>query len=61
MQAMMSGDSHVAYVGVAPAITALSEGLDAKIVEPVGIGNFKSCSKARIQVYKSSRSSRDFK
>ena len=35
MQAMMSGDLDVAYVGAAPAITALSQGLDAKIVEPV--------------------------
>jgi len=35
MQAMMSGDLDVAYVGAAPAITALSQSLDAKIVEPV--------------------------
>ena len=35
MQAMMSGDLDTAYVGAAPAITALSQGLDAKIVEPV--------------------------
>jgi NitT/TauT family transport system substrate-binding protein len=35
MQAMMSGNLDVAYVGAAPAITALSQGLDAKIVEPV--------------------------
>jgi len=37
MQAMMAGDLDVAYVGAAPAITALSQGLDAKIVEPVQI------------------------
>jgi NitT/TauT family transport system substrate-binding protein len=37
MQAMMSGDLDVAYVGAAPAITALSQGLDAKIVTPVQI------------------------
>lgn len=37
MQAMMSGDLDVAYVGAAPAITALSQGLDAKIVSPVQI------------------------
>jgi NitT/TauT family transport system substrate-binding protein len=37
MQAMMAGDLDVAYVGAAPAITALSQGLDAKIVEPVNI------------------------
>ncbi len=37
MQAMMAGDLDVAYVGAAPAITALSGGLDAKIVEPVQI------------------------
>lgn len=37
MQAMMAGDLDVAYVGAAPAITALSSGLDAKIVEPVQI------------------------
>lgn len=35
MQAMMSGDLDVAYVGSAPVITALSQGLDAKIVAPV--------------------------
>ena len=37
MQAMMAGDLDVAYVGAAPAITALSSGLDAKIIEPVQI------------------------
>ncbi|KKH32663.1 ABC transporter substrate-binding protein [Methanosarcina mazei] len=37
MQAMMAGDLDVAYVGAAPAITALSGGLDAKIIEPVQI------------------------
>lgn len=37
MQAMMSGQIDVAYVGSAPVITALSQGLDAKIVEPVQI------------------------
>jgi NitT/TauT family transport system substrate-binding protein len=37
MQAMMAGDLDIAYVGAAPAITALSQGLDAKIVEPVQI------------------------
>ncbi|AKB76393.1 ABC-type nitrate/sulfonate/bicarbonate transport systems, periplasmic component [Methanosarcina lacustris Z-7289] len=37
MQYMMTGRLDVAYVGAAPAITALSQGLDAKIVEPVQI------------------------
>jgi NitT/TauT family transport system substrate-binding protein len=37
MQAMMAGDLDVAYVGAAPAITALSSGLDAQIVTPVQI------------------------
>lgn len=37
MQAMMSGDLDVAYVGAAPVVAALSEGLDAKIVTPVQI------------------------
>ena len=37
MQAMMAGDLDVAYVGAAPVLTALSQGLDAKIVEPVQI------------------------
>jgi NitT/TauT family transport system substrate-binding protein len=35
MQAMMAGDLDVAYVGSAPVITAISQGLDAKIVAPV--------------------------
>jgi NitT/TauT family transport system substrate-binding protein len=37
MQAMMAGQIDVAYVGAAPVLTALSQGLDAKIVEPVQI------------------------
>ncbi|HOW14483.1 MAG: ABC transporter substrate-binding protein [Methanosarcina sp.] len=37
MQAMLSGDLDVAYVGAAPVITALSQDLDAKIVAPVQI------------------------
>lgn len=37
IQAMMSGSLDVAYVGAAPVLTALSQGLDAKIVEPVQI------------------------
>jgi NitT/TauT family transport system substrate-binding protein len=37
MQSMMAGDLDVAYVGSAPVITALSRGLDAKIVAPVQI------------------------
>ncbi len=37
MQYMMTGRLDVAYVGAAPAITALSQGLDAKIVAPVQI------------------------
>ncbi len=37
MQAMMSGHIDVAYVGAAPVLTALSQGLDAKIVAPVQI------------------------
>lgn len=37
MQAMLAGDLDVAYVGAAPVITALSQGLDAKIVAPVQI------------------------
>ena len=37
MQAMLGGKLDVAYVGAAPAITALSQGLDAKIVTPVQI------------------------
>jgi NitT/TauT family transport system substrate-binding protein len=37
MQAMMAGDLDVAYVGAPPVITALSQGLDAKIVGSVDI------------------------
>lgn len=37
MQAMMAGQLDVAYVGAAPVLTAISQGLDAKIVEPVQI------------------------
>jgi NitT/TauT family transport system substrate-binding protein len=37
MQAMMAGSLDVAYVGAAPVLTALSQGLDAKIVAPVQI------------------------
>lgn len=37
MQAMMAGDLDAAYVGAAPVVTALSQGLDAKIVTPVQI------------------------
>ena len=35
MQAMLSGDLDVAYVGAAPVLSALSTGLDAKIVAGV--------------------------
>ncbi|HWQ20722.1 MAG TPA: ABC transporter substrate-binding protein [Methanotrichaceae archaeon] len=35
MQAMLAGDLDVAYVGTAPPITAISQGLDAKIVAAV--------------------------
>lgn len=35
MQAMMAGDLDVAYVGAAPVLSALSTGLDAKIVAGV--------------------------
>ena len=35
MHAMLSGDLDVAYVGVAPPIAAMYEGLDAKIVAGV--------------------------
>ncbi len=35
MQAMLAGDIDVAYVGAAPVLTALSTGLDAKIVAGV--------------------------
>jgi NitT/TauT family transport system substrate-binding protein len=37
MQAMMAGSLDVAYVGAAPVLTAISQGLDAKIVAPVQI------------------------
>lgn len=37
MQAMLAGDLDVAYVGVAPPITAISQGLNAKIVAGVSI------------------------
>lgn len=37
MQAMLAGDLDVAYVGAAPVVTAISQGLDAKIVAPVQI------------------------
>ena len=37
MQSMMAGDLDVAYVGSAPVVTALSRGLDAKIVAAVQI------------------------
>ena len=37
MQAMLSGELDVAYVGAAPVISALSSGLDAKIVAGVQI------------------------
>ncbi|AGB50281.1 ABC transporter, substrate-binding protein, aliphatic sulfonates family [Methanomethylovorans hollandica DSM 15978] len=37
MTAMLSGDLDVAYVGAAPFISALSEGLDAKIVAAVQV------------------------
>jgi NitT/TauT family transport system substrate-binding protein len=37
MQAMLAGDLDVAYVGAAPVISALSSGLDAKIVAGVQI------------------------
>ncbi|MBW6471181.1 MAG: ABC transporter substrate-binding protein, partial [Methanosarcinaceae archaeon] len=35
MQAMLAGDLDIAYVGAAPVISALSSGLDAKIVAGV--------------------------
>lgn len=35
MQSMMAGDLDVAYVGTAPPITAIAQGLDAKIVAAV--------------------------
>lgn len=37
MQAMLTGQIDIAYVGAAPFITALSQGLDAKIVAAVQI------------------------
>jgi len=37
MQAMLAGDLDVAYVGVAPPISAISQGLDAKIVAGVSV------------------------
>jgi NitT/TauT family transport system substrate-binding protein len=52
MQAMMAGDLDVAYVGAAPALTALSQGLDAKIVAAVQI-NGSSLVLSPGHVYKS--------
>lgn len=37
MQAMLAGELDMAYVGTAPPITAISQGLDAKIVAGVNI------------------------
>lgn len=37
MQSMLAGDLDVAYVGTAPPITAISQGLDARIVAAVNI------------------------
>ncbi len=37
MQAMLAGDLDIAYVGVAPPISAIAEGLDAKIVAGVSV------------------------
>lgn len=37
MQAMLAGDLDVAYVGAAPVISAIANGLDAKIVASVNI------------------------
>ncbi|RLG15478.1 MAG: sulfonate ABC transporter substrate-binding protein [Candidatus Nanohalarchaeota archaeon] len=37
MQAMLGGELDIAYVGAAPAISAISKGLDAKIVAAVQI------------------------
>lgn len=37
MQAMLAGDLDVAYVGVAPPISAIAQGLDAKIVAGVSV------------------------
>ena len=54
MQYMMTGRLDVAYVGAAPAITALSQGLDAKIVEPVQInGSSLVLSTEKASQYKS--------
>jgi len=54
MQAMLVGDLDVAYVGAAPAVTALSSGLDAKIVEPVQInGSSLVLSTEKASQYKS--------
>ncbi len=47
MQAMLSGQLDVAYVGAAPVLSAISTGLDAKIVagrQHPGVG---SCHKKR--------------
>ncbi|MDD3246700.1 MAG: ABC transporter substrate-binding protein [Methanosarcina sp.] len=54
MQYMMTGRLDVAYVGAAPAITALSQGLDAKIVAPVQInGSSLVLSTEKASQYKS--------
>jgi NitT/TauT family transport system substrate-binding protein len=37
MQSMLAGDLDVAYVGVAPPISAIAQGLDAKIVAGVSV------------------------
>jgi len=37
MQAMLAGELDIAYVGVSPPITAISQGLDAKIVAGVNV------------------------
>ncbi len=37
MQAMLAGDLDIAYVGTAPPISAIAQGLDAKIVAAVNI------------------------
>ena len=37
MQAMLAGDLDIAYVGTAPPISAISQGMDAKIVAAVNI------------------------
>lgn len=37
MQAMLAGDLDVAYVGVAPPISAIAQGLDAKIIAGVSV------------------------